>query len=144
MKKKIILFLFSLLIIVVLSLTIKNYWGKDSKTEEVFYFTDKIQSIEIINGTNGEKVYIDNGADLNAAQSILKEGKLIYAKNTQDSTGYKWRVVIKSYNHLLEISGPESAIYDNQNIAFLEKNDYTRFEECVNGMYNKYTNIVIK
>jgi hypothetical protein len=116
----------------------KNEWEKDKEMNEDLKFSDTIQSVEIVDGTSGNKVSIDETDELNDIHSILQDSKLISVLNAEETTGYRWRVVIKSYNHLIEVTGPEKVIYDDKDFKFSNNDDYTRFEECITNLYDKY------
>lgn len=126
-------------IFLLLFLSIRNEWEKDKEMNEAINFSDTIQNVEIINGTNGFKVSIVEAEELNEIQLILKESKLISVLNSEDTTGYRWRIIIKSYNHLIEITGSEKVIYDNEEFMFSDNDGYTRFEEYISSLYKKYT-----
>lgn len=118
--------------------TIKNGRKKDVGMDEELKFSDTIQSVEIVDGTSGNKVSINEVDELKEIHSILQDSELISVLSAEDTTGYRWRVVIKSYNHLIEVTGPEKVIYDEKDFKFSNNDDYTRFEKCMRNLYDKY------
>ena len=137
-KRIIWIFYLSLAITLILIFTIKNEWEKDKGMNEELKFSDTIQSVEIVDGTSGNKVSIEKKAARDEIVTILQESKLISVLNSEETTGYRWRVVIKSYNHLIEVTGPKKVIYDDKDFKFSNNDDYTRFEECITNLYDKY------
>lgn len=140
MKKYTLWSLLIIFIVICLSLVLllREKWTDNKKPEEILNFSEDIQEVEISDGTSGNKVTITEAKDLDEIQSIIHASKFVVVSDAEDTTGYKWRAIIKINNETIDISGATNIVYDNQSIMFLENDDYARLEECISRIYYKH------
>lgn len=130
----VILFLILLQTVVVICLKQKN----NEEVKEIVVFQEDIQEVEIIDGTSGNRVNIVDADMLNEVQSIIGSTEFIIIPDEKESTGYKWRIIVKTTKDTIDILSSNQVTYNSKLHMFANINDYSKLEEFIISLYKKH------
>ncbi len=109
----------------------------EEKAKETVVILDEIQEVEIIDGTSGNRVDLVEADELNEVQSILAKTEFVNASTQEDTTGYEWRIIIKTTKDTIDIISSNRVSYNGKTLRFSDDADYRKFEECIRSFYKK-------